>query len=180
MKVQKALWKSETRFTCKSWSFLCFWILIRIRIPNEDPDSRKPNECGSRWIRIRIHNTDKNRVLVIFSFLLFVSSFPLAVLVIPDAVLFLLSSVLLFLLVNFPILLSLSCSFVILWSSSSFCSSINLKWGPRRHETPFSSLIIIIQNENDIDEPAFLAGTENLPCWEKKEEKVLNLLCCNL
>ncbi len=37
--------------------FPCSW--IRIRILNTDPDSdpRQPNECGTMWIRIRIHNT---------------------------------------------------------------------------------------------------------------------------
>jgi hypothetical protein len=26
-----------------------------------DPDPRQPNECGSKWTRIRIHNTGKKR-----------------------------------------------------------------------------------------------------------------------
>jgi hypothetical protein len=35
----------------------CFWIRIRIRIPNVDPDPGEPNQSGS--MRIRINNTAK-------------------------------------------------------------------------------------------------------------------------
>jgi hypothetical protein len=39
--------RQKTRFICKFWSIS---MLL-------DQDPRQPNECGSRWIRIRIHNT---------------------------------------------------------------------------------------------------------------------------
>jgi hypothetical protein len=36
-----------------------------------DPDSRQPNECGYRWIRIRIHNTGKkNKFYVLKSLMI--------------------------------------------------------------------------------------------------------------
>jgi hypothetical protein len=44
----------EIRFICQFWSIPLLLIRIRIRIPNTDPDSGEPNQCGS--MRIRIHN----------------------------------------------------------------------------------------------------------------------------
>ncbi len=40
------------------------WSWIRIRI-DPDPDPRQQIECGSRWIRIRIHNTVKNTLILL-------------------------------------------------------------------------------------------------------------------
>jgi hypothetical protein len=182
MKVQKALWKAETRFTCKFWSFLCFWILIRIRISYVDPDPRKPNECGSRWIRIRIHSTDKTPVFV-FSVFLSVSSFPLSVLVVPDAVLF---SFLLFsyFLCQLPpiavLVLFLPDAVALYHPLLSLLAVLLFAW----NEDPSDMIFSFLRPRRlyDIDEPAYLAGTENLPYWGRKEEKIqiLIFLCCKL
>jgi hypothetical protein len=60
-KVQKPFFKGRKPGLFVNFGqFPCSW--IRIRIPNTDPDPRQPNDCGSRWIRIRIwiHNTELN------------------------------------------------------------------------------------------------------------------------
>jgi hypothetical protein len=47
--------------------FPCSWVRIRISNWDTDPDRREPNECRSRWIRIRIYNTAfYSRFLAIF------------------------------------------------------------------------------------------------------------------
>ncbi len=45
--------RQKTRFICKFWSIS----MLPDPHSNTDPYPRHQNECGSRWIRIRIHNT---------------------------------------------------------------------------------------------------------------------------
>jgi len=34
-------------------------ILVPVRIRNANLDPGEPNQCGSMWLRIRIHNTER-------------------------------------------------------------------------------------------------------------------------